>query len=65
MLRWLDAGEGAQEPVGLFLVRGNGGEEVPLATRRAGEGGETFGGPPAPFSMIVVRPTAGVGSAPH
>src|SRR5215468_11861033 len=47
-----DAGEGAEEPVGLLLVGGDGGEEEPLAGPGRGEGGEAEG--------EVVHPTDGL-----
>src|SRR6516165_9138002 len=57
-----DAGEGTEEPVGLVLVGGDGGEERPLAGRGRAEGGEAEGevvhaanGPVALALMVVQR----------
>src|SRR5260370_24996202 len=62
LLRRHDAGEGAEEPVGLLLVGGGGGGEEALAGRGRGEGGEAEGevvhaadGPVAAPLMVVQR----------
>ena len=43
LLRRHDAGEGAEEPAGLLLVGGDGGEEAALTGRDRGEGGQAEG----------------------
>src|SRR5262249_18871963 len=60
VLRRHDAGEGAEEPVGLLLVGGDGGEEAALAGPGRGKGGQAEGevvdaadGPVAPALMIL------------
>src|SRR5258708_35679003 len=57
-----DAGEGAEEPVGLLLVGGDDGAEMALAGPGRGEGAEAEGevvdaadGPVAPALMVVQR----------
>src|SRR5215470_11987968 len=57
-----NAGEGTEEPVGLLLVGGDGGEEEALGGPGRGEGGEADGevihaadGPVASALMVVQR----------
>src|SRR5262245_37888178 len=62
LLRRHDAGEGAEEPAGLLLVGGDGGEEAALTGPGRGEGGQAEGevvhaadGPVAAALMVVQR----------